>query len=407
MSHPDITDKMLISFDDCNLKKDDQSIIRCIFFSEFHHIAGPKITCQVPDNFVSKDIFDNVSVYIIPKAQLQRSIITVTLKDYKILGFPVIIDDNKYARNAFYFNLCFVCDAGARTVHYESVVQKMTDFLMGLEMENKFLSNCTDDKKRLSEMLKQIMNDLNSHKMSIVTEGTMTTHLKVIRLAQEPRLVVDHQVPIFLEDKENYKTYQWDLTTLNILEYINGYNHISKISVLSGVDNALVKNAIQNLIYYGIVKIIPIFQYSHFYATTPMLKEFAKNEYLQDKCIDYSSESSDSPALFRDCYRFYASMKHGTSIAALCERLDPELLGIDERRLVQFGLIAGIIRRVYKFPIYIKGTNSDNEDDNEIQKDAIYKYFNGKYSLDQICCLTGQSTENIEKIIEADTDITM
>lgn len=48
MSHPDITDKMLVSFDDCNLKKkDDQSIIRCIFFSEFHHIAGPKITCQV------------------------------------------------------------------------------------------------------------------------------------------------------------------------------------------------------------------------------------------------------------------------------------------------------------------------------------------------------------------------
>lgn len=40
---------------------------------------------------------------------------------------------------------------------------------MGLEMENKFLSSCTDDKKRLSEMLKQIMDDLNSHKMSIVT----------------------------------------------------------------------------------------------------------------------------------------------------------------------------------------------------------------------------------------------
>lgn len=127
-------------------------------------------------------------------------------------------------------------------------------------------------------------------------------------------------------------------------------------------------------------------------------------------------------------------MKHGTSIAALCERLDPELLGIDERRLVQFGLIAGIIRRVYKvfhilekyiyymsrllllfsiiiinfqFPIYIKGASSDNEDNNEIQKDAIYKYFNGKYSIDQICCLTGQPTENIEKIIEADTDITM
>lgn len=25
----------------------DKNVIRCIFFSEFHHIAGPKITCQV------------------------------------------------------------------------------------------------------------------------------------------------------------------------------------------------------------------------------------------------------------------------------------------------------------------------------------------------------------------------
>lgn len=53
-----------------------------------------------------------------------------TLKDYKILGFPVKIDDKKYARNAFYFNLCFVCEAEARTVHYEPVVKKMSDFLV-------------------------------------------------------------------------------------------------------------------------------------------------------------------------------------------------------------------------------------------------------------------------------------
>lgn len=53
-----------------------------------------------------------------------------TLKDYKILGFPVKIDNKKYARNAFYFNLCFVCEAKARTVHYEPVVKKMSDFLV-------------------------------------------------------------------------------------------------------------------------------------------------------------------------------------------------------------------------------------------------------------------------------------
>jgi hypothetical protein len=51
---------------------------------------------------------------------------------YKITGFPVRIDNTKYARNAYYFNLCFVCDAWARTVQYEPVVKKLSEYLVGI-----------------------------------------------------------------------------------------------------------------------------------------------------------------------------------------------------------------------------------------------------------------------------------
>lgn len=51
--------------------------IRCLFLCEFHPRAGRKITCQVPDGYVSKDTFDTVSHYIIPKVQLQRRTLTV------------------------------------------------------------------------------------------------------------------------------------------------------------------------------------------------------------------------------------------------------------------------------------------------------------------------------------------
>ena len=44
----------------------------------------------------------------------------------------------------------------------------------------------------------------------------------------------------------------------------------------------------------------------------------------------------------------YASMTHGNSMRDLCQRLNPQNLRINERRLVQFGLIEGLIRRVYK-----------------------------------------------------------
>ena len=54
------------------------------------------------------------------------------------MGFPVKIDDKKYARNAFYFNLCFVYDSEARTVHYEPVVKKMSDFLVNFHTFYQF-----------------------------------------------------------------------------------------------------------------------------------------------------------------------------------------------------------------------------------------------------------------------------
>ncbi|XP_046426654.1 GATOR complex protein NPRL2 isoform X1 [Neodiprion pinetum] len=386
---------------DSNDEKGQEGPIRCIFFSEFHHIAGPKITCQVPDNYILKDIFDNVSVYIIPKAQLQRSTITVTLKDFKILGFPVRIDNKKYARNAFYFNLCFVCDAEARTVHYEPVVKKMSDFLIAMEIENCFLS-ASEDKTRLSAMLKQVMHDLNMHKMCTLTEGTMTSHLKVVKLAPEPKPVLDHQVPIFLEGREAFRSDHWDLTTQQVLPYINGFNHVARIAAEADVENNLVKSCVQNLIYYGVVSLIPIFQYSNVYAATPKLKKLAEDTQLQEKCILYTSKTARQPAYLRDIYRMYASMTHGNSMRDLCQRLNPQTLRINERRLVQFGLIEELIRRVYKYPIHLPGTVSE-----EGHSNSIYKYFTGTYSLDEICCSTGQSVAQIEDIVERDSNVVM
>lgn len=51
--------------------------IKCIFFCKFHAIAGPQIVTQVPNNYISKDVFDTISQYMIPKAQLQRCFVSV------------------------------------------------------------------------------------------------------------------------------------------------------------------------------------------------------------------------------------------------------------------------------------------------------------------------------------------
>lgn len=226
----------------------------------------------------------------------------------------------------------------------------------------------------------------------------MTSHLKVIKLAPEPKPVLDHQVPIFLEGRETFQTDQWDLTTQQVLPYIDGFNHVARIAAEADVENNLVKSCVQNLMYikfyiniqfyflkmkfsilmlfqflwccfsyYGVVTLIPIFQYSNVYAATPKLRELAENTKLQERCITYTSKFrkfynkfiikkifyknlflARQPAYLRDIYRMYASMTHGSSMRDLCQRLNPQNLRINERRLVQFGLIEGFIRRVYK-----------------------------------------------------------
>lgn len=53
-----------------------------------------------------------------------------TTRETKILGYPIQIIDQKYLRNAYYFNLCIVCDHNSHTLQYEPLVKKLSSFLV-------------------------------------------------------------------------------------------------------------------------------------------------------------------------------------------------------------------------------------------------------------------------------------
>ncbi|KAG5892242.1 hypothetical protein JTB14_014612 [Gonioctena quinquepunctata] len=365
--------------------------IRCIFYCEFHPTAGPIISCQVPENYISKELFDSISVYIITKAELQKSTITITLQDYKILGFPIRIDDKKYARNAFYFNLCFVCDSHARTVQYESVVTKLSDYLMAMEMENSFLSGGNASTK-LTPILTQVMEELNATGECALTEGPTATHLKVCRIRLDPTPVMDHQVPVFIKDLPEQ---QWDLTTQQVTPYIDGFNHIVRIAVLSDVENNLVKACVQNLVYYGVVALVPLFQYGNVYCTTPKLKLLAQDPDLQRRCLNYVAKSKRQPPTVRDVFRLFSAMTRGTTIKDLCIRFNTQNLRINERKLVQFGILERIIRRVHKYPVVLN-------DQPDLQKSLC-----GLSNLDELCCSIGVTTQQLEDQLEVDHNVVL
>ena len=54
-----------------------------------------------------------------------------------------------------------MCGSQSRTVHYEPIVKKLSEYLENLEFENGFLSN-NNSKHELTSIMKQLLNSLNS-----------------------------------------------------------------------------------------------------------------------------------------------------------------------------------------------------------------------------------------------------
>lgn len=226
-----------------------------------------------------------------------------------------------------------------------------------------------------------------------LTEGPTATHLKVVKIRSDPKPVTDYQVPIFIK---TLPSQQWDLTTQQVAPYIDGFNHVARIAVLSDVENNLVKACVQNLVYYGIVALVPLFQYGNVYCTTPKLCKFAHDQVLQQKCLNYVTRSQHQLPNFRDIFRIYAAMTRGTTIRDLCLRLNPASLRINERKLVQFGILEGLIRRVHKYPVLLTESNTD-----------LQKSLSGIPSLDEICCFTGVGAQQLEDKLDRDHNVVL
>ncbi|XP_077984006.1 GATOR1 complex protein NPRL2-like [Glandiceps talaboti] len=373
--------------------------IKCIFFSEFHPIAGPKISYQDPEDYMSKELFDIFHVYIITKPQLHNKLITVNALGHKIIGCPVGIENAKYSRNALLFNLCFVFDASATTYPYESVVKKLASHLINLELEGGFLSN-EESKSTLPNLLFQLRGQLNTFgKCSVPVNDANIIHLKIVTMGSEPPMVLEHHVPMFLEDKCTFNSRHLDLTTQQILPYIDGFNHAQRIAVEAGVHMNLVSMCIQNLVYLGVVTLVPIFQYSNVYAPTPDINKLVDDRQLQKECIRYIAKTGSDLPRFRAVFKLYCGLGPSISVSDFCARHNPQSYNVDERRLIQFGVMKGLIRRLQKYPIRLLSTYSEAASS---RVKPLNRYLRGDHNYDEICCKAGITHQELEEKIEND-----
>lgn len=74
------------------------------------------------------------------------------------------------------------------------------------------------------------------------------------------------------------------LNTLQVLPFINGVNYISRIAADSDVEIGLVKACVQNLVYYQVAEVLPLFKYSNVYMCTRNLQKLSTDNDLLQAC---------------------------------------------------------------------------------------------------------------------------
>jgi len=373
--------------------------LRSIFLAQFHPIQGPIIRCQWPKDFLSKEHFDRCSRFIIPKNEVQEQTITVNCLGYKISGYPTYLKNEKYQRNYLLFNLCFVCYPWSRTVQFEPLINKLSEFFVNLELESSLLSRDpeenTETTNKIENMLKQVHDDLNSSGRSVIVCGENSLQLNVINVGSDPPPVFDYQVPILVTNNGVFEPDQWDLTTTQVLPYIDGFSHVARIAALADVETNLVRSCIQNLAYHRVVGLVPIFQYSGVYTVTPELEQVRNNPKMQNDLMMAVLRNSCEVPQFRDVYSLIAGFTYGTTVRDLCTRHNPAKMGIDERRLVQYLTHRGILRRVHKYPVYT----------GDRAVSGIYHWFSGGHHTDEISVRTGLSTVQLDQKIDNDPNV--
>jgi len=347
-------------------------------YCEFDTLLGPQIAYQFPNEFITKEQMYGISPYIITKPDFQSHLISLKAFTYIFMGFPVVIEDKKYSRNALIFNVVFVFDGNDNVEEYEPVVKKLANYLMVLEKEGSYLSS-EETKSNIPDVLRKIYEDLSAKgECTILINHCNTIYLKVVRLPKQPPVVHDHSVPVFLWSKTAIESKLWDLTAHRVLPYIDGFNHVQKIALIADVDLSIVRSAIQTLLFHGVISLIPIFLYSNSYSIKPEIVNISKNKEMQLECVSYVAKDPMNKPNFRDVFMLYCALGPGISVQALCSRHDPSSLGIDEQKLIQYGLIKNLIHKLNKYPILLSPEQSLVGDRS--------KWMNGYYNYEEISC---------------------
>ena len=372
------------------------TMLKAIFYARFHPERGPSIIHQYPPNSVlgsastSDDAlinFSHISSYVIPPYELCNRPLSICTNGYRVLGFPVSLEDSNYERNRFTFNVCFVLGDDASSELWSKAVSKTAGFFSAIEKEDGLLQaeELLADLKWAGELnyptrdvgivyttLEAITEDLNTYNETCVRiDDHHVLNLAISPSKAPPAKVRAWDVPLLVRPVPTSDEWTWDLTLQRIHLHVDGVNHVQRIAQLGDVELKLVKKAVRELVYHERAMLLDIFHFQAIYALKAGFSWFVNDESMQDECTKYvaryrAQETSSTPhgkaakaespatAYYHTIIELYRDLHSGISIHDFYLHHEARLENIDIRRLITYGVIKGFLRRVNKYAIAIE-----------------------------------------------------
>ncbi|KAJ9107395.1 hypothetical protein QFC21_000845 [Naganishia friedmannii] len=262
--------------------------------------------------------FSQISEYIIGKSALKHRLVTCTLGNYRILSFPCVIEDERYPRNQFIWNLAFVFDQRSDLSGFEPV------------LDSQYLTH-RSTRANIQNVIDQMFEDLNSYsETSITIDGINYLELKLFPFYPNPAVVEDWHVPVPLIDFSKVRDDNWDITAQRVSEHINGVNHVSRIAELADAD---------------------IDCYSNMYTVKPSIQKMSRDPSVSVECGIYTTRPDYQQPSWPVLLELYSALRPGVTVHQWAIDNAQAVRGIDIRRFITFGIIKGFVRRVHRWPI--------------------------------------------------------
>ncbi|KAI9805850.1 MAG: hypothetical protein M1825_000464 [Sarcosagium campestre] len=344
-------------------------MIKSVFFSKFLTKKGPKVLHQVPRNSITRSPsdddnddngtyaaplidFEPIRTLLIPRQELCDRLVTICSNRYRIISYPVCISSHRYDRNELIFNFAIVLEEDKESVGYATVVRKLARLFRALEEQGEFLSRDVACEK-VGALCEILFEDLNNYcECMIPVDDSNTINLKLFPLYPPPPNIQAWHVPLSTVRLSSLLDENWDLTMQEIVPFIDGISSVRRIAELADADFELVKKCFEHLLYYNCLITLDIFQFSAIYAPTPDLAALVSDTAMQTECAAYIAKSAGQSSIpIPRLMALYTSLRHGQPLKYWCIEHKAQLLEIDVRRFITFGVIKGLLYRVHKYAV--------------------------------------------------------